>query len=325
MVLDSVEYDKYVSILSSYPAMLRRFHEYYIKNKRASFAEIKRGFEALWLEDIVKNPTIYREYRAYVREHCVKQGKPWPIVYNSFWKDCKHRMDPSLYRNFVVFNTIGKYKVEEFYQWLDNSSIQPKRNYSNNRVSVVIPETDVKVLEKNAYRLYHQKEMWKRLKKGQIIEDKWYNTLKATIVKLIRKQLTIIDEIRGKIAKRNYYVYEINRVLLRFHKCFHTPGFSFGEDNDAFLKVCIQKGLEFATNIGIPEGTYLLAKIRPEMFSDDCCPFMDVFKDEYYNTDVEKLLTIRVFRNLSWCHTYWSEEYHMGVPHKSNPYNNHMI
>jgi hypothetical protein len=230
-------------------------------------------------------------------------------------------MDPYLYRNFVVFNTIGKYKVDEFYEWLDDSSIQTKRNYPNNQVAVVITETNVKVLEKNAYRLYRQKEMWKQLKKRKIsMNDEWYTTLKSIIVKLIRKQLTTIDEIRGKNAKRNYYVYEINRVLLRFHKCFNTPGFSFGGENDAFLKVCIQKGLEFATNNGIPEGTYLLAKIRPEMFSDDCCPFMDVFKDEYYNTDVPKLLTIRVFRNLSWCHTYWSEEYHMGVPHKLNPY-----
>ena len=125
--------------------------------------------------------------------------------------------------------------------------------------------------------------------------------------------MDIIKKLSGEYAKRNYYAYEINRVILRFHKCFHTPGFSFGGDNDAFLKVCILKGLEFSTNNGIPEGTYLLAKIRPDMFCDDCCPFMDVFKDEYYNTNVDKLLKIRVFRNLSWCHTYWSEEYHMCV------------
>jgi hypothetical protein len=320
MVVGSNEYADYVDMLSVNPFMLRRFHTYYTEymknNNVVPFAEIKCGFEALWLVDIVKNPTIYREYRVYIREHCIKQGKPWAAVYVDFWEKCQNKMEARLVRNFSVFDTIGQYKVDEFYKWLDDSKPPPPKQNSSKSTVVpfVVYETDVKVLEKNAYRLYRQNEMWKHVKKGEITDnDDWYKQLKATIVKLIRIQLSFIDEIHGKTAKRNYYVYEINRVILRFHKCFHTPGFTFGCENQTFLKTCIQKGLEFATKHGIPEGTYLLAKIRPEMMSENCCPCINVYSDDYRNTDVDKLLEIRVFWNVSWCHTYWSEEYHMCV------------
>jgi hypothetical protein len=224
-------------------------------------------------------------------------------------------MEARLVRNFSVFDTIGQYKVDEFYKWLDDSKTPPPKQTSlKSVVPFVVYETDVKVLEKKAYQLYRQKEMWKHVKRGEITDnDEWYKQLKATIVKLVRIQLSIIDEIQGKMAKRNYYVYEINRVILRFHKCFHTPGFAFGCENQVFLKACIKKGLDFATDHGIPEGTYLLAKIRPEMFSENCCPCINVYSRDYHDTDVDKLLAIRVFQNLSWCHTYWSEEYHMCV------------
>jgi hypothetical protein len=311
------EYTDYVNMLSTNPLMLRRFHDYYTEytDKNIPFAEIKRGYEALWLVDIVKNPTIYREYRAYIREHCSKQGKPWAAVYTEFWEKCQNKMEARLVRNFSVFDTIGQYKVDEFYKWLDDSKTPSvNRTSSKSVVPVPVAETDVKVLEKNAYRLYRQKEMWKRAKRGEITDDDdWYKELKATIVKLIRTQLSIIDEIQGKTAKRDYYVYEINRVILRFHKCFHTPGFTFGCENQTFLKACIKKGLDFATDHGIPEGTYILAKIRPDMISENCCPCINVYSHNYRNTDVDRLLAIRVFWNVSWCHTYWSEEYHMCV------------
>ena len=317
------EYTDYVHMLSTNPLMLRRFHDYYTettkKTSTVSFAEIKRGYEALWLVDIVKNPKIHREYRAYIREHCNKQGKPWAAVYADFWETCHNKMEARLVRNFSVFDTIGQYKVDEFYKWLDDSKTPFSNQHSSKYtaavpVSVVITETNVKVLEKNAYQLYRQKKMWKRAKRGKITNDnEWYKQLKATIVKLIRTQLSIIDTLSEKMAKRNYYVYEINRVLLRFHKCFHTPGFTFGCENQAFLKACIRKGLDFATDHGIPEGTYLLAKIRPEMLSENCCPCIDVYSNDYRNTDIDRLLAIRVFWNVSWCHTYWSEEYHMCV------------
>jgi hypothetical protein len=79
-----------------------------------------------------------------------------------------------------------------------------------------------------------------------------------------------------------------------------------------FLKVCIRKGLELV-NDGIPEGMYLLAKIFPDMICDDCCPWINILKKEYKDTDVSRLLENELFYKLSWCHTFWSEEYHIDI------------
>ena len=307
---DKLAYDNYVSMLSLDPTtdILRQFHEYCCKYNPTTFQELKRGFESYWLADIITDPKLSRDYRAFVREHGIKQGKSWVMVYNKFCYEYMYKTMPELYREFVVFNTRGKNKVIEFYKWLDDT----KSTHPTMMVSSVTDETDAGKLEKKAYRLYRQKDMWKLVKKGKIV-DEWHTQLESIIHTLINIQLTNLYNIRGKSAKRNYYVYEITRVILRFHRCFHTPGFAFGDGYELFIKTCIKKCLEMMSVEGIPEGMYLLAKIRPDILSDDCCSLINVYTDEYYNTNMDKILTNRVFHRLCWCHKYWSEEYHMGV------------
>ena len=304
----------------------QQFENYCNKHspRPTSFQELKTGFEKYVMEleksgldKIMNDPNHYRDYRAYVREHYVKQGKPWTIVYNEFWKEHMY-LRPELYRNFVVFNKDGKKKVIEFYKWLDKKG-KKTNTYREKQINYETENNNVVDLENKAFKLYSQTEMWKKLKKGENTLDElnWQRHLKSLVIKLMRSQLYIIKNLYGTYAKRNYYVYEINRVVLRFHKCFHTIGFPFVE-NELFLKVCIRKGLELSNKDGIPEGMYLLAKIYPDMICDDCCPWVNVYNKQYSETDVPRLLKNELFLNLSWCHTYWSEEYHMGINNASN-------
>jgi hypothetical protein len=296
----------------------KQFEKYCLEHipRPTTFEEFKNGFQKYVLElekkdlaYIMKNQNLYRDYRAYVREHYVKQGKPWVIVYYEFYNKYMFQSQCELYKNFVVFNKAGKKKVLQFYKWLDKKSSKNKigKSRTNYREK---NKYNVHELENKAFELYSQKEMWMKLKKGENVYE-WQIQLKSFVVYLIHLQLDIIKKLCGEYAKRNYYVYEISRVILRFHKCFHTIGFRFDE-HEMFLKVCIRKGLEFA-NEGIPEGMYLLAKIFPDMICDDCCPWINILKKEYKNTDVPRLLENQLFYSLSWCHTFWSEEYHIDI------------
>ena len=282
--------------------------------RSTTFEEFKTGFEKYILElekndlaYIMNNPNLYRDYRAYVREHYVKQRKPWVIVYYEFYNEYMFQSPCKLYRNFVFINKEGRNKIIQFYKWLDKKSRKnkigkTKKNYHQKNNS------NVAELENKSFELYRQKEMWMKLKKGENV-DEWQIKLKSFVTSLIHRQLDIIKKVSGEHAKRNYYVYEINRVILRFHKCFHTIGFRF-DDDEMFLKVCIRKGLELS-NDGIPEGMYLLAKIFPDMICDDCCPWININTKNYKDTNVPRLLENELFYKLSWCHTFWSEEYHI--------------
>ena len=296
----------------------KQFDTYCLEHipRPTTFEEFKTGFEKYILElektdlaYIMNNQNLYRDYRAYVREHYVKQDKPWVIVYYEFCKEYMFQSPCKLYRNFVFINKEGKNKIIQFYKWLDKKSRKNKigktqKNYhEKNKYSVAD-------LENKAFELYSQKEMWMKLKKGENV-DEWQTKLKSFVVNLIHSQLDIIKKLSGEYAKRSYYAYEINRVILRFHKCFHTIGFRFDE-HETFLRVCICKSLELVNN-GIPEGMYLLAKIFPEMICDDCCPWINIFTKNYKDTDVPRLLENKLFYSLSWCHTFWSEEYHIHI------------
>jgi len=296
----------------------KQFDTYCVEHipRPTTFEEFKTGFEKYVLElektdlaYIMKSQNLYRDYRAYFREHNIKQGKPWVIVYYEFYNEYMFQSPCKLYRDFVFINKEGKNKILQFYKWLDKNSKKIKigksrTNYhEKNKYSVA-------ELENKAFELYSQKETWIKLKKGENV-DEWQTQLKSLVVKLIRYQLDIIKKLVGEYAKRNYYVYEISRVILRFHKCFHTIGFRF-DDDEMFLKVCIRKGLELA-NDGIPEGMYLLAKIFPDMICDDCCPWINIYTKNYKDTDVPRLLENELFYNLSWCHTFWSDEYHIHI------------
>ena len=294
----------------------KQFDTYCVEHSPTTFEEFKTGFEKFVMElekkdlaYIMNNQNLYRDYRVYVREHYVKQGKPWAIVYYEFYKEYMFQSPCKLYRNFVFINKEGKNKIIQFYKWLDKEGKKNKmgktRKNDNEKNKYSVAE-----LENKAFELYSQKEMWIKLKKGENV-DEWQAQLKSLVVKLIRYQLDIIKKLVGEYAKRNYYVYEISRVILSFHKCFHTIGFRFDED-EMFLKVCIRKGLELA-NDGIPEGMYLLAKIFPDMICDDCCPWINIYTKNYKDTDVPRLLENELFYNLSWCHIFWSEEYHIHI------------
>jgi len=285
--------------------------DYCVNNsgEATSFHEFKVDFEkhVMNLENryvciIKKCPKMYRNYRAYMREQCCRQNTPWPIAFYAFWKKY---MGAKLHREFVVFNEDGMKKVHNFYKWLDADSAE----VSNKKKSTIVFDNIYNPfeIEKTIYNLYSQELMWKNMEEGFNV-DKWQSEIRTNLINLIRKQLSLIKQIPGKNAKRYYFVHEICRVLLRFHKCFDSVRFLF----DSFLKTVIKKGLEFA-NKGIPEGTYLLAQFYPEMFSEDCCPWINIEREEYSKTDVPRLLQISEFYNLSWCHAYWSEEYHIEI------------
>jgi hypothetical protein len=311
-----LDYQKAIS-LNDYAK--KQFEIYCINHspRSTTFEEFKTGFEKYVLElektdlaYIMNNPNLYRDYRAYVREHFVKQGKPWVIVYYEFYKEYLFQSPCELYRNFVFINKEGKKKIIQFYKWLNKKSRGKKPTPTSNYKQDKYNNSNVADLENKVFELYSQKEMWMKLKKGENV-DEWQTQLKSFVINLIHRQLDIIKKLCGEYAKRNYYVYEINRVILRFHKCFHTIGFRFDE-HEIFLKVCIRKGLELV-NDGIPEGMYLLAKIFPDMICDDCCPWINVYTKHYKKTDVSRLLENELFYKLSWCHTFWSEEYHLGI------------
>jgi len=280
--------------------------DYCARTSAASFHEFKDGFEKYmmnlenaYLCTIKKCPKMYRDYRAHMREYYCRQNLPWPVAFIYFWNAC---MKPKLYREFVVFNETGMTKVLAFYNWLDDDSGVVSKKVA---LCGIINDKECDI-EANIDVLYSQQHMWQKMEQGTNV-DKWQSAIRTNLIKLIRKQLMLIKQIPGIYAKRHYFVHEICRVILRFYKCFKMPEF------ETFQKTFIKKGLEFALKNGIPEGTYLLAQFYPEMFSDDCCPWINVERDEYSKTDVPRLLQISEFYNLGWCHAYWSEEYHMGI------------
>lgn len=282
----------HAALITSFTKFKSEYENYMMKYETQNMAEIKNS------------PKLYRAYRAHMREHYCRQNMPWPIAFASFYTA---HLKPRLVREFVVFNEKGLEKVQAFYKWLDAADSTPKKT---GLVSMTHNGNPINTIELEAYinTLYYQKHNWQELEEGGDV-DEWVSKIRTNVIKLFRKKLAWIKQIPGKCAKRHYFVHEICRVLLQFNKCFSSSVFSF----ESFLKTCIKKGLEFSFYNGIPEGTYLIAQFYPDMICDDCCPWINTETDNYSNTNVPLMLEISTFYKLSWCHEYWSEEYHLGI------------
>lgn len=285
--------------------------EYCQKNGHSSFQNQKTGFEnyimnleSSTLSHITSNQTLYRDYRAYMREHYNRLEEPWPVALAGF--KSAYLMKPERYRNFVVIGPEAKQRVIKFYDWVDEQI-----NANSSTVFSEIKDEELVEMEKKAYKLYCQKDMWRNIKKGKSVGN-WLNELKDFLVQIIRKQLAKQSSLSNLDEKRNNYVYEINRVLIKFHKCFHTKEFIFGT-YERFLKTCIRKCLELAFIDGVPESIYLLAKIRPDMISSDCYPWINTKTDMYKKTDYTRLNNVKEYRRLEWCQEYMKPERHSVV------------
>ena len=313
------EYNNYTSQLDA--KTLESFQLYAVINKgikdfqtlRISFENFIMSAKADTLAKITADQRLYRDYRAYMREHHNRLGKPWPVAFNGFMEEY-FKPERQLYRDFVVTGEDALERVKEFYEWLD--SYHPKGNLSDQKPDRSVPLKD---LEKEAAKLYRQKEMWNKIQTGLDCGSNklraWNQELKKRLVTIIGIYLDDLKLMHGKDNKRDYTVYELFRVLVRFHKCFHTEGFYFGNNDyssQKFFITTIRKALEFMSEEGIPEVMYFLATVRPDLVTDDCYPWVNVSKDLYGKTDYERLLTIKPFRKVSWCQKYWDVKYHTG-------------
>jgi hypothetical protein len=271
---------------------------------KSEYEHYMMKYETKHLAEIKNCPKLYRAYRAHMREHYCRQTKPWPIAFELFYTVY---LKPKLFREFVVFNEKGLKKVQAFYKWLDAADPTTKKPAL---VSMMHNGSKINTIELEAYinTLYYQKHNWKKLEEGEDV-DEWVSQIRTNVIKLFRKKLALVKQIPGKCAKRHYFVHEICRVLLQFNKCFSKSVFSF----ESFLKTFIKKGLEFSFYNGVPEGMYLIAQFFPDMICDDCCPWINTETDNYSITNVPLLLEISTFYKLSWCHEYWSEEYHLCI------------
>lgn len=297
--------EKYTKSLD--PTTKKRYDEYCQQNVHSSFQNLKTGFEnyvmnleASALKHITLDPVLHRDYRAYMREHYNRLEEPWSVAFQGFKR--AFLMKPERYRDFVVIGPEAKQRVVDFYRWLDNVHIFNTGTKFNSEMT----DKELSEIEKKAYVLYRQKDMWRRIKKGKPVGN-WLTELKKYIVDMIRKQLVIQRSIVGRQEQRNYYIYEINRVIIKFHKCFQTKEFPFGIYEN-FLKATIRKTLEMAVKEGVPESICLLAKIRPDLFTEHTYPWINIKSDLYLKTDYTRLNSVKQFSRLAWCQEYMKSE-----------------
>jgi len=284
------------------------FQEYYEKNRHIHFQKLKVGFEnyvmtlnSNLLSVITNNDILHRDYRAYMREYYNRQEMPWPTAFEGFSQ--ANLLKREIYKNFVVNSELEKQKVNDFYSWLNNMSYLQNRKPIESKLN----HKTVKQLEKKTYKLYVDKKMWKKLKKGDNVSE-WNSEIRNNLIEIIRYQLQYQSKLINCVDRCNYYVYQILRIQLKFHKCFNTQKYEFGE-YQKFLKTALRKSLNCASQDGLAEGIYLLAKIRPDMIDINCYPVINVNTKIYSYTDFNRLNSINVFKKLEWCQEYMKKEY----------------
>ena len=279
---------------------------------RSSFENYIMSSEADTLTKITADQKIYRDYRAYMREHYNRLKKPWPVAFYGFVEQYL-KPKPQVYNHFVVTGEEALARVKEFYKFLDAN----KTLNNNNKTPKSVLNTNVEDLEKEVRVLYRKKAMWRMIETGEsefkTSFDTWQKELNYKLIQLLRYHIDTVEQKRGKYAKREHTVYEVYRVLVRFHKCFHTEGYTFASTQGAhhrFLSTVYRKALDLMKTDGVPEPMYFLALVRPDLVADDCYPLVNIKDTLFEKTDYERLLTVRPYRKLSWCHKYWDEKYH---------------
>jgi len=299
--------DTYVKKLDKNSLYL--FQQYEKTNKHCNFQKLKVGFEnyvmtlnSELLRVIINDDKLHRDYRAYMREYYNRQEMPWPTAFESFSQAYLFKRE--LYKNFVINSELEKQKVEDFYKWLNNTSISKNFAYIQSQLT----HKKAKLLEKDTYKLYREKKMWKKLKKGENVSE-WNGEIRKNLIEIIRYQIQYQDTLKSTIEKSDYYVYEILRTIIKFNKCFNTEKFVFGE-YQKFIKIALRKSLSFACENGLAEGIYLLAKIRPDMININCYPLININTSIYNNTDYNRLNTYNVFKKLDWCQEFTKKDYH---------------
>ena len=288
---------------------LNLFYTYCETNIHCNFQKLIIGFENYvmsvntdLLTIIINDDKLHRDYRAYMREYYNRQEIPWPTVFEGFRHE--YLLKREVYKNFVVIGVLEKQKIVNFYKWLDTSTISNTMRLTES----LLTEEQVKLLEKNTYKLYLDKYMWKKIKKGENVSE-WNEELRKNLFEIIKYKIHYQFKLESSIEKRDYYVYEILRTLIKFNKCFTTKKFVFGE-YQKFIKTAIRKSLNLAYYDGMAEGIYLLAKIRPDMINSNCYPVINIKTSIYNNTDYDRLNSIKVFRKLEWCQEFMKKEYH---------------
>jgi hypothetical protein len=299
--------DTYVKKLDKNSLYL--FQQYEKTNNHCNFQKRKVGFEnyvmtlnSELLRVIINDDKLHRDYRAYMREYYNRQEMPWPTAFESF--NQAYLFKRELYKNFVINSELEKQKVEDFYKWLNNTSISKNFAYIQSQLT----HKKAKLLEKDTYKLYREKKMWKKLKKGENVSE-WNGEIRKNLIEIIRYQIQYQDTLESTIEKSDYYVYEILRTIIKFNKCFNTEKFVFGE-YQKFIKIALRKSLSFACENGLAEGIYLLAKIRPDMININCYPLINITTSIYNNTDYNRLHTYNVFKKLDWCQEFTKKDYH---------------
>ena len=299
--------EKTLNLFMEFSGHFKDFH-----SLRSSFENYIMDTETENLNKITGDQRVYRDYRAYMREHYNRLKKPWPVAFNGFMEQYL-KPKPQVYNHFVVTGEEALARVKEFYKFLDANKVMSK----NNVIQKPILNSNVEDLEKEVRVLYRKKAMWRMIKTGESEYsshfDTWKRELNDKLIQIVRYHIDTVQQKKGMDAKREHTVYELYRVLVRFHKCFHTEGYTFASTQgacDRFLSAVFRKALDLMKDDGIPEPMYFFAIVRPDLVADDCYPLVNTKNPLFEKTDYERLLTVRPYRKHSWCQKFWDTKFH---------------
>ena len=200
----------------------------------------------------------------------------WPLPPISF---------PRLLKEFTVYSQKGVDIVEEYYAWVHSTPEQTQ-------FGIQLPELNDKNanfsntnLCKHRYELedlldsnYNHELMWTLIDDTHSttthkhITSAWMHLVKTTLVQIIKIDLDIINQLKGKEQKTIFVTTTLIPLLIKYKDVYISSTiFDFGTPC-GFYKAVLKKMIEFVNLYGILEPMILIACIYSNLINEDCHP-----------------------------------------------------